>query len=60
MDIWMKILSAVLIVMMLVFIWPRARQMLKESPKGSSQDWMSAMIPLAAVIGFVILLMALV
>ncbi len=60
MDIWMKILSAVLIVMMLVFIWPRARQMLKESPKGSSQDWMSVMIPLAAVIGFVILLMALV
>lgn len=56
----MKILSAALIVMMLVFLFPRAKQMLHESPKGSSQDWISALIPLALVIGFVILLIAMV
>jgi len=60
MDLWMKILSAVLIVMMLVFIFPRAKQMLTESPKGSSADWVSALIPLGLVVGFVILLMAMV
>lgn len=60
MDMWMKILSAVLIGMMLVFLFPRAKQMLSESPKGDSSDWMSALIPLGLVIGFVILLMAIV
>jgi hypothetical protein len=60
MDLWMKILSAVLLVMMLVFLLPRAKQMINDSPKGSSQDWMAAMIPLALVAGFVILLIALV
>jgi len=59
MDLWMKILSAVLIVMMLVFLFPQAKQMLSESPKGSSSEWVSALIPLGLVIGFVILLMAL-
>ena len=60
MDLWMKILSAVLIVMMLVFLLPRAKQMMTESPKGSAQDWMGALIPLGAVVAFVVLLMALV
>jgi hypothetical protein len=57
---WMKILSAALIVMMLVFLFPRAKQMISGSPKGNSADWMSALIPLGLVIGFVVLLMALV
>ena len=57
---WMKIGSALLLLMMLVFLWPRARQMMKESPKGSSSDWKAAIIPLLAVIGFVILLVMMV
>ena len=60
MDMWMKILSAALIAMMLVFLFPRAKQMLQDSPKGSSQEWITALIPLALVIGFVVLLMAIV
>ena len=58
MDLWMKIGSAVLMGMMLVFLFPRAKQMLKDGPKGSSQEWVSALIPLALVVGFVIFLMA--
>jgi hypothetical protein len=58
MDLWMKIASALLMGMMLVFLFPRAKQMLREGRKGSSQEWMSALIPLAMVVGFVILLMA--
>lgn len=56
MDLWMKIGSAVLLGGMLLFLWPRARIMIKESPKGTSDDWKSALIPLLLVAGFVILL----
>lgn len=56
MDIWLKIGSALLLGMMLLMIWPRAKAMMKESPKGSAQDWKSALIPLLLVAGFIILL----
>jgi general stress protein CsbA len=59
MDLWMKIGSAVLMGMMLVFLFPRAKQMLQDGPKGTSQEWITALIPLALVVGFVVLLMAL-
>lgn len=59
-DLWLKIGSAALMVMMLFFLLPRAKEMLKNSPKGSSQDWMGALIPLLLVGGFVLLLVMLV
>lgn len=52
----MKIGSALLLGVMLMIIWPRAKIMMKESPKGSTEDWKSALIPLLLVAGFVILL----
>lgn len=60
MDMWMKIGSAVLLVAILVMIIPRARVMLKESPKGSPAQWVSFLIPIAIVVAFVLLLMQLV
>ena len=57
---WVKIGSAALMIGMLVFIYPRMRHAMKNSPKGSTQDWMGFVIPLAAVIGFVIFLIAMV
>ena len=60
MDLWMKIGSAVLLLAMLAVIIPRARQMLKESPKGTSSQWVSFLIPIGAVVLFVVLLMQLV
>lgn len=56
-NMWMKIGSAVLLGIMLIFIFPRARQMLKEGPKGSSDDWRAAIIPLLLVVLFVVFLM---
>ena len=53
---WMKIGSALLIVAMLAVIWPRAKVMIRESPKGSAEDWKGALIPLALVALFVMLL----
>ena len=56
MDMWMKIGSALLLGMMLIILWPRAKVMIKESPKGSAEEWKSAIIPLLLVAGFVLLL----
>ena len=57
---WTQIGSALLLVAMLVFIFPRMRLAIKNSPRGSQQDWMGFLIPLIAVIGFVILLIMMV
>ena len=60
MDLWLKIGSAILLVAMLVVLFPRARQMIKESPKGTTSQWFSFLIPVGIVVLFVVLLMQLV
>ncbi|MET0026190.1 MAG: hypothetical protein ABW101_01025 [Candidatus Thiodiazotropha sp.] len=57
---WVKIFSAILIVGWLIFLWPRAKYWLKNSPKAQEGDWMAAVIPLALVVGFVAILIMLV
>ena len=57
---WMTIGSAVLLVAMLIYLIPQAKAMIQGSPKGSSSDWTSAMIPIVAVLLFVLLLIKLV
>jgi len=57
---WVQIGSAALLVAMLVFIFPRMKQAVKHAPKGNMQDWMGFIVPIAAVIGFVILLIMMV
>ena len=56
----MQIGSALLLVAMLFMIFPRARAAMKNSPKGTSSDWMGFIVPLAAVILFIMMLIALV
>lgn len=53
---WMAIGSAVLIIAMMFFIFPSLKHAVKNSPKGKMNDWMGFVIPLAAIIGFIILL----
>lgn len=57
---WMKIFSALALVMFIVILFPRARDMMKNSPKGSSSDWMSFVIPIIAIVLFIVLLIQLV
>ncbi|MCP3668161.1 MAG: hypothetical protein GY696_37685 [Gammaproteobacteria bacterium] len=57
---WMKIGSAVLIGMMILFLLPRAKQMLTQSPEAKPGDWQGVILPILAVAGFVVLLIALV
>ena len=53
---WLQIGSAALMIGMLVMIFPRVRHAMKNSPKGTAQDWMGFVVPLVAVIAFVVLL----
>lgn len=57
---WLKILSAVFLVLLLVYLFPRAKHMMQNSPKAEKGDWNSAMLPLAGVVAFIALLVWLV
>ena len=57
---WMKIGSAILLIAMIIFIWPSAKQMMTNSPQAESGDWQAVVLPLLAVAGFVALLIYLV
>ena len=57
---WMQIVSALALVVFIVILLPSARAMVKNSPKGTTSDWISFIIPIAAVILFIMLLIKLV
>jgi len=57
---WMKILSAIFIVAMLVYLLPRAKQMMEVSAQAENKDWKGVLIPLIAVVGFVFFLVSIV
>jgi len=53
---WMKIGSALLLGAMILFLWPRAKQMMQNSRKAEPGEWQGVLLPILAVVGFVILL----
>lgn len=53
---WTNIIYALVLGAMIFFIWPNAKHMLKNSPKGSGDDWKGFLIPMAAVVLFIVLL----
>ena len=57
---WLKIATAAALVAMFFYILPAARRMVKNSPKGSSSDWMSFILPMAIIALFVVVLISLV
>lgn len=57
---WMKIGSALLLIMMLVFMFPRVRHAVKNSPKGSASDWMGYLVPVVVIALFIMLLVKMV
>jgi hypothetical protein len=57
---WLKIAGAVLLVAMFFMILPSAKRMVKESPKGSTSDWMGYIVPMVVVALFIVLLIMLV
>ncbi|MEE9343024.1 MAG: hypothetical protein V3V12_05295 [Gammaproteobacteria bacterium] len=56
----MKISLALVLGFMVFRIWPAARDQIKNGPKGTSEDWMAALLPIAGVIGFMFFLIMMV
>ena len=57
---WLQILSGLTLAVLAFLIWPAVRHSMKNSPEGTTSDWMSALIPLALVGLFVAFLIAVV
>ncbi len=57
---WLKIVSALMLVAMMVMLYPSLKHASKNSPKGTSEDWWGAIKPLLMVVVFVIALIILV
>ena len=57
---WVKIGSAIFMLAMVVYLFPRAKHAVQNSPKGSMKDWMSYIVPMAVVVLFIVLLINLV
>ena len=53
---WIKIGTAVFLVLLLVYLFPSAKHMLTNSPKAKSEDWQALLLPLLGIVGFVVLL----
>ncbi|WP_297529238.1 hypothetical protein [Thiohalobacter sp.] len=59
-SLWLKIGSALLMGLMVILLWPRAMELLRNGPRGTAEDWKAALVPLALVVGFVVLLILMV
>ncbi len=53
---WLKISTAIFLILLLVFLLPRAKHMLSNSPKAEKGDWQAVLLPLIGVVGFIVLL----
>ena len=53
---WMQIGSALLLVAMIAMLWPRTKRIMAETRKAEPGEWMGVVVPLLAVVGFVVLL----
>ena len=56
MESFLKITLAAVFVMLLWRMWPAAKHWMENGPKGSSRDWMSFVLIMAAIVGFVLLM----
>jgi len=56
---WMKWVTAAMLLMMVIYLFPRAKYMLQNSPKGSQQEWLTFALLIGGValfIGFLVML----
>ena len=60
MEMFLKITAAVILLMLVWRLYPAAKEWLENGPRGDSEDWKAAIIPLLLVAGFVALLMVMV
>ena len=58
-DTWEAVLVGVLALILLFLFVPGLRKMVKESPKGTAEDWKGLLFPIGLVVLFVVVLIAL-
>jgi len=56
MDLFLKIAAGAFMIMMLFYLWPAFKNWQENGPKAEKGDWQAALLPLAAVVGLVVLL----
>lgn len=56
MELFLKIAAASAMALMLFYLWPVFRHWQEHGPKAQKGDWQAAILPLGAVILFVVLL----
>ena len=56
MELFLKITMAVVLVMLLWRMWPATKHWMENGPKGSGSDWKTFALLIAAVAGFVVLM----
>ena len=57
---WMQIISALALAMFIVILFPTVLDRMKNSPKGTSSDWMGFVVPIVIIVLFIMFLIALV
>ena len=57
---WVQILSAIFMGAMIIYLFPRAKQVMENSRKGDMNDWMGYIMPMTLVVLFIVVLIALV
>jgi len=53
---WMQIVSALALVAFIVVLFPGMVDRVKNSPKGTSSDWMNFVVIMLIIVGFIMLL----
>ena len=56
MGLWEAILAGVLVLAVLFFFGPGAKRAAENAPKAGAGDWKAVLVPLALVVGFVVLM----
>ena len=53
---WMEIVSALTLIAFIIVIYPATREMMKNSPRGTSSDWMGFVVPVVIIVLFIVFL----
>ena len=60
MDLFLKIAAAAVMGMMVFYAWRAYKQWQEHGPKAQKGDWQAVILPLALVVGLVVVLVAMV
>ena len=60
MPVWQQLLACLMMVAIVFLFWPGIKQSMRESKEAENPDWKGALLPIGAVVLFVIFLIAMV